>query len=191
MNTDTILLFRLISRALSYPDERFIKGLQNLTGQINLEVFDVPEISLSTFFQELSHLEKLPLEFVQGEHTRLFINAYPRVICPPYESAYREGVLLGNSTHAVFEYYQKWGIEADGDNVDHVGSELEFYAFLLAMGSEEASMDASRFMDEHLLLWIPVFASDLQNGSRLGFYSEIGRLLGVVIDYQKVTQLSA
>ena len=188
MDTETTRLFRLISRALSYPDECFIPDLQNLIGQVNLDSMDNQQLGLAAFIRELTNLSQIPIGQVQGEYTRLFVCAYPRVICSPYESANREGVLMGKSTQDVFEIYQEWGIEAETGNVDHVGSELEFLAFLLTIGSNEALADAYQFMDDHMLRWMPAFASDLQKGSRLGFYREIGRLLKIVFDHQVIIQ---
>ena len=98
MTRDTITLYRLLAQALTYPNQDFIASLKTAFGKINIEVFDDPSLPLSSFVQAFSELATLPLNQIQGEHTRLFISAYPHVPCPPYESAYREGELMGEAT---------------------------------------------------------------------------------------------
>lgn len=181
MTRDRIILYRLLAQALAYPDQRFVTRLQEAVGQINLEMLDDQRLPLAAFIQELGQLAALPLDQVQGEHTRLSISAYPSVPCPPYESAYREGELLGQATQAVDALYRQWGLAVEGEAADHAGAELEFVAFLLSLGTAEALAAAAAFATEHLLTWLPSFAADLSRASRLGFYGAVGRLLAAAL----------
>ncbi|CAG0963009.1 hypothetical protein ANRL2_01039 [Anaerolineae bacterium] len=187
MQKDNTALCRLLAQAFAYPDKHFVAAVQAAAGKINLELFDDPSLPLGAFVQALSELATLPLEHIQGEHTRLFINAFPRVPCPPYESAYRQGELLGESAMQVAEEYRAWGLAVDHEQVDHVGAELEFVAFLLALDTPEASAMTEVFTREHLLSWLPRFADDVINESRLGFYRETGRLLAVLLQRYQVS----
>jgi TorA maturation chaperone TorD len=141
-----------------------------------------PGLDLGTFLRELTALSYLPLVRLQGEHTRLFINGYPHVACPPYESVYTEGELMGEAAQEVGALYGRWGVEVPADQVDHAGAELEFVAFLLSLGTPEALADADRFLAEHMLSWLPRFAADLVGESRLGFYRALGRLLAAAVE---------
>lgn len=176
-----IHLFRLLALALSYPDQDFINRLQAQIGNINVEVTGDRELSLRAFIEELTTLEMLPLDQIQGEHTRLFINAYPKIPCPPYETVYREGVLFGQAAEDVYQFYQRWGIQAQSGEVDHAGSELEFMAYLLALESPDALQEADRFINIHLAAWLPAFANDLAQQSRLSFYRQLGILMKEIL----------
>ncbi len=178
---DQIILYRLLARLLAYPDKFFAENLRADVGKINLEVFDDARLPLAALVHELSRVSLLPLDQIQGEHTRLFINAYPHVPCPPYESAYREGELAGSSAEQVDALYCAWGLAVEADQVDHAGAELEFVAFLLGLGTLEALDAAQSFRAEHLERWLSQFAQDIVRESRLGFYRAVGDLLAATV----------
>ena len=180
--SDSISLFRLLARALSYPERDYVGQIQDVIGNVRLELWDDPNLPLSDLIEELGQLAQLPLDQVQGEHTRLFVAAYPRVPCPPYESAYREGQLSGDAAGEVDRLYRRWGLSVDGEEVDHAGAELEFAAFLLAMNTTDSLSAAGKFFSEHLHAWLPGFATDLARDGRLGFYRALGTLLAVTLE---------
>ena len=186
MTRDTITLYRLLAQALTYPNQDFIANLKTAFGKINIEVFDDSSLPLSSLVQALSELATLPLDQIQGEHTRLFISAYPHVPCPPYESAYREGELMGDAAAQVTEEYRAWGLVVEGEQVDHVGAELEFIAFLLTLDTPEARAAAEGFTRDHLARWVPRFAEDVIRESRLEFYRQAGKLLAVLLQKDQV-----
>jgi putative dimethyl sulfoxide reductase chaperone len=177
MMQDIIMVYRLLAQALTYPDKDFIANLKMTVGQINLELFDEGGLPLRGFVHELSTLAQIPLDQIQGEHTRLFINAFPHVVCPPYESAYREGALMGDAAMQVAEEYHAWGLVIENEQVDHLGAELEFVAFLLTLDTPKARATVDKFMTIHLSSWLPQFATDLARESRLEFYRQVGNLL--------------
>jgi TorA maturation chaperone TorD len=177
---DRAALYRLLAQGLAYPDPHFVRNLRTSIGKLGLVFLEDPSLPLSAFMQELGKLAALPLDQVQGEHTRLFINAYPRVPCPPYESVYREGELLGDVADRVALEYCRWGL-LSGEHVDHAGAELEFLAFLLTLGTFESLAAADRFLKEHVLRWMPTWAEDLVLASQLGFYRAAGELTASVL----------
>lgn len=178
---DQIALYRLLARALAYPDKHFVGRLQDAVSQIRLDLWSDQRLPLGLLMQELGKLAHVPLDQVQGEYTRLFVNAYPHVPCPPYESAYVEGELLGQAAEEVGALYRQWGLVMDGEAVDHAGAELEFVAFLLALDTSELLATADNFLARHVLPWLPRFAADVERESRLGFYRAVGRLLAAVL----------
>ena len=181
LREDRISLYRLLARALSYPDEDFAGRIQESLSRLPLELWSDPDLDLGSLLRSLAGLSLLPLEQLQGEHTRLFINAYPHVPCPPYESVYREGELLGRAAEEMDVLCHRWGLAVDGEEVDHAGAELEFAAFLLSLGTTESVAAANGFSTYHLLTWLPQFAADVARESRLAFYRAVGRLLAAVL----------
>lgn len=176
------VLFRLLAQAFTYPDATFSTQLQQTISTIDLNTLDNPHCALPGFITATHLLKDIPLEHLQAEHTRLFINAYPHLPCPPYESAYKEGTLLGDSAEAVDRIYRENGIVVKGEDVDHAAVELEFMAFLLALADEKATATAASFFEEHLLSWMPKFAADIQQASNLDFFRETGILLGAFLE---------
>lgn len=57
--------------------------------------------------------------------------------------------------------YRQWGIEVEGEGVDHAGAELEFAASLLALSTTESIAVAENFLTRHLRAWLPSLAADL------------------------------
>lgn len=112
--------FRLFSLIFSYPDETTLKEISKLK--------EVEE--LSDYREKIEEFLKIPVQEVQPEYTRLFINSYPELLCPPYESFYRDGSVYGETSIEVREIYQKQGLEykATGEPPDSVSAELDFLA---------------------------------------------------------------
>jgi len=116
------------------------------------------------------------------EYTRLFTNAIPAVPCPPYESIYRENIIMGNSTLCVLECYNNAGlkvVEKFHDLPDHVAVELEFLYYLMDYGYTEAH---DSFMGEHFSRWVPKFCEEVEKNDRTGFYRHAARVLREFVD---------
>jgi putative dimethyl sulfoxide reductase chaperone len=119
----------------------------------------------------LLELEQLPLEHWQAEHTRLFISAYPSTPCPPYESVYRQGTMGGTATGELAELYGRAGLQAKDVRADYLGTMLECAAYMTERGMVDLLRELA---EEHLRLWIPRFANDLQTHARLDLYRSLG-----------------
>ncbi|RMD70480.1 MAG: hypothetical protein D6819_04190 [Gammaproteobacteria bacterium] len=108
---------------------------------------------------------------------------------PPYESLYREGRLMGESTLEVMGCYERAGfgiIEPSAGPQDHLGVELRFMALLSYEEGEARSRDdrgeAERrlgqqrdFLAAHLGAWLPPYCSTLAGECREDFYREVAR----------------
>ncbi len=140
-------LYRYFSLLFSYPTEETLKQMRELSGAGNF-----------TGLRSRGVLEAVPLEEVQAEYTRMFISAYPKLLCPPYESYYREGLVYGNSSVATGEWYRKQGLDFtfEGEPPDHLSVELEF----LAMRDDRAFL-------EKLREWIYQFTDRVKNNSAI------------------------
>jgi len=169
-----MLTFRVLSQCFAYPENALLKELQSISVKGNNELTFTESI-ITAFQQEKT--EKL-----QSEYTRLFISGYPRTCCPPYESFYREGRLLGEANLEVQEMYKEWGMAVDPALADHIATELEFLAFLwsarkLPSIEQKAIRAANQFLTDHLFVWGPLFACDLRNNTTLQFYRLIANQL--------------
>lgn len=167
-------IFRFISLGFSYPDQAFIDELKKVSRKINgnAEAFT----SLAESFGRAED------KMLQAEYTRLFINGYPHTPCPPYESVYREKRMLGHTAVSVQEQYMEWGMTVDTGLTDHIATEFEFLSFLSMAAALDnaasAAIDASgRFIEEHILRWVPQFAMDLEKNADLKVYRKLACLV--------------
>ncbi len=159
-------ILKFLSKAFLYPD-------QTVLGQLEKQLQSLRQ---NEFLKQIqTHFEKEPLVELQAEYTRLFINGYPKTCCPPYESVYREGQIMGNANQAVSDTYRNWGFSVRPVLADHIATELEFLAFLrtaleIPEISETAGEEYARFLADHVNRWFPPFLADLKNGAALEAY---------------------
>jgi nitrate reductase assembly molybdenum cofactor insertion protein NarJ len=108
--------FKLFSLIFSYPSEEVLEEIKSMVE--NLPEF---KVLLEQFF-------KVDLETLQTEYTRLFISTFPTLVCPPYESYYREGLVYGDTSVEVREIYERHGLKYtyESEPPDHISVELEF-----------------------------------------------------------------
>ena len=145
----------------------------------------------STFLQQP---ESRLLEELAVEYTRLFLGPGPHI--SPHESVQREdadgpkGRLWGEATVAVKKFVEGAGFsyrEAYKGMPDHIGVELEFMQFVTAREAEaweQADEDSARrcramekrFLQDHLLRWVPPFCRKIMAGAELDFYREMAAL---------------
>ena len=113
--------YRYFSLLFAYPTEETLGQIRDMTR--NMDVAGL---------RSRGALESVPLEEIQAEYTRMFISAYPQLLCPPYESYYREGIVYGNSSVAAREWYRRHGLDfsLEGEPPDHLSVELEFLAIM-------------------------------------------------------------
>lgn len=103
----------------------------------------------------------------------------------PYESAWLddEGLVCQQPMFEVRDWYAKhnlgvpnWRKMAE----DHLVNQLLFLAFLLDKAATEDQFEclkeAIRFMDEHLLLWLPHFSQRVSNRGNTPFYAYLAML---------------
>lgn len=114
------------------------------------------------------------LEILQIEYTRLFINAVPSVIAPPYSSVYLdgEGTLFGPSAEEVKRFYQHHGFDLAGsaDIPDHLTLELEFLALLI---DDQQHAAAEQFLHHHFRIWFPRFQERVLTNTTNPFYTSL------------------
>lgn len=130
------------------------------------------------------------------DYARIFLAAgvYEGDTAVPYESVYTspEGLMMQDSRDDVVRAYKRCGLVIPQDlNVpeDHLAFELEFMGHLseriakaFAVGEDASDILAEqlRFIDEHLLNWMPDLAKRVESFAKLPFYPA---MMTVAISY--------
>ncbi len=86
---------------------------------------------------------------------------------------------------AVREWYEHYGLSVPEWRIrpdDHIVHELQFVAHLLTLGTEDAARDAARFMDRHILVWMPHFLALMAERCEQPFYVAVARLSGAYLE---------
>jgi TorA maturation chaperone TorD len=146
----------------------------------------------------------LPLSEVDREYIELFVLPGPRYVAP-YESVFRDewplpavlqrgsnpsetgstikGLLMGESTIKVRDWYFRAGLSPEKDLPDHVANELRFLAWISARravaGPEEARFlleFEEKFCRDHLLKWIGQLRERVAERDRSGYYHTAARM---------------
>lgn len=137
--------FKIFSLIFSLPTEEIIEELKRM---------DIPVLSE----ESKKILKETDLEKLKIEYTRVFVNAFPKVPCPPYESYYREGNVYGETSIQVEKIYKQHGLKYsyEGEPPDHISVELEFMAL----------KNDQKFL-ERLKQWIPKFTECVKKNSEI------------------------
>jgi len=129
------------------------------------------------------------------EHTRLFLGIREGYgPPPPYESLWREGVMMGQSTVEVASAYLEAGFRNDPQQgaLGHLVEELHFMAALCNAENEawstlraaEAELSREhqrRFLEKHLLAWVPAYCRTLGEDAREPLYQALARVTAEVL----------
>ena len=170
-------------------DPRFLGVLSDLGIQFDDDFLDKPEKEL---------LEDLAIEY-----TRLFLG--PGRHISPHESIHHEkdnskwGQLWGDSTVEVKKFIETTGLEYETDYKglpDHISVELEFMQQLTlreeqAWGDSDADGAAycrkieEKFIEEHLIPWVPEFCEKIMQEAELPFYRDLAALTRNFIEFEK------
>ena len=113
-----------------------------------------------------TEIGKSDLQGLQVEYVRLFDY---RPACPPFESAYRNGMKRPQLMKDLAECYRQAGIEcAHSFALDHFSVEFEFMHYLSywEQNAEERRRHEWRdkeraFLDNHILKWVPNFCCQM------------------------------
>jgi TorA maturation chaperone TorD len=161
--------FRFLARTLAYPDQTWVAQ-----GHVAALVGLLGELGWDEAVGELAALPANPadlLEVLRVEHTRLFINAVPATVAPPYGSVHLPGggMLNTSFTEKTREFYRRYGFDlaVSTDLADFLPLELEFLALLAEDGAEDASVE---FLNECFRPWFGQFRNRVLAGADLPFY---------------------
>ncbi len=132
---------------------------------------------LKSFADQLNSDTDTALDKVRSEYTRLFIGP-TKLPAPPWESVYitKERLLFQESTLEVRKCYLKYSYRPTNfrsEPDDHLALELDFMANLSHLAenffqddktseSVDILKDQKAFLEQHLLVWVPQFVSELE-----------------------------
>jgi TorA maturation chaperone TorD len=129
-------------------------------------------------------------EILNAEFTRLFVNDFPTLWAPPYESYYREGRMMGEAAIDCLAIYRADDLVLthQGDPPDHIVTQLEYLHYLCIaeiMAMEESNQllikdlhrRKHRFYEHHMMRWVPEFCGRIRSHSGVAFYRAMSRLL--------------
>ena len=187
--------------AAVYRQEVTSELLRQIKAQQFQEVLSSLGVKLNNgFFQ---NAEKELLENLAIEYTRLFVG--PGKHISPHESVHhkKEGVqsgqLWGELTAQVKNIIESSGLEYESEYTgmpDHISVELEYMQRVIrrevqAWENEDevtarlCQKNEKKFVDEHLLGWIPDFCEKVIKTAEMPFYREMARLTRSFIEFEK------
>lgn len=124
------------------------------------------------------------LEDLLWEYTRLFIGPY-RLPCPPWESVYTspKKLMMQEAAVEVQNIYRATGLTINTSDImpDHIGTELNFLSILFQRintvvgGTNDYIKIAEKFLNEHLMKWVPQFTRDMEEAADVLFYKALAR----------------
>lgn len=142
------------------------------------------------------------LEDLAVEYTHLFLG--PGKHISPHESVHHQredgqwGMLWGASTVEVKKFIEATGLSYKGDYKgmpDHISVEFEFMQQLI-LREEQAWMDEDagkaaacrqiekKFIEEHLIRWVPAFCEMVIQEAELPFYQAVATLTRSFIEFE-------
>jgi len=173
---DISLLYRFLAQCLKFPEQSWFTEEFKAMFFSMLEQLEAAAESedLKAFINESDD----PIEALQIEYTRLFINGVPHVVAPPYGSVYLDKSLQGIHASKTLAYYREKGCDmAEGSDLpDHIVHELEFLSHLAEDGDLAGEKE---FLENYFLTWFPDFKDRVLSEAHHPYY----RLVITMIDY--------
>jgi TorA maturation chaperone TorD len=126
----------------------------------------------------------------------------------PFESVYTspDGMLMQEARDEALAWYRRYGLGKSDewfDCEDHVAVEMDFLIYLINEYLDAAENDRPaqanelllaqrQFMQEHLVNWVPEFASRTTRAARTGFYRGLASLLAAYLeqDYAALAEVA-
>ena len=186
----------LLARALNYPDAALV-GLVR-SGEFAATLLNALEsLEEHGVRAEFELLRQVPAPTQEGfllelqrDYTRMFFASAPR-LAYLFESVYREGGLLQESTFEVARLYRDAGLAVQETFTlppDHIAVELEFLSFLFFKeleGANDGEADAVEYAQElrglllerHLQAFALHLAERMSQHARCQFYKVVGGAL--------------
>ncbi|MBU0479540.1 MAG: molecular chaperone TorD family protein [Proteobacteria bacterium] len=168
-NVKLAAIYRFLARSMQYPGQQFPDD--SVLPFLYLLLEQLGRFDAQHELQCALKNDPDPLESLQVEHTRLFINGVPGTIAPPYGSVYLpgEGTLMGKSTEEVLGFYRLKGFDlaAREDIPDYLVTELEFLSHLAEAGDTDGE---TRFLKRYFRPWFEIFQQRVIEEAAHPFY---------------------
>lgn len=154
--------------------------------------------------QELTQWLRQPPDDLFAEYDRVF-GIGPTTDCPPYETEFcptQEPFYRAQQMADVAGFYNAFGLNVSRtrpDRPDHISLELEFMSLLVtkhrlagrgrrrhAKGRREVSRQAQWcFLRDHLVWWVPSYATGLRRKAGTGPYAALARILAAFMPLER------
>ncbi|MEN8140773.1 MAG: molecular chaperone TorD family protein [Thermodesulfobacteriota bacterium] len=162
-------IYKFLAQAIRYPEADWFNDEFLAVYHTLLEGLEWPEGA-----QVPTKVDEQSLEDVQVEYTRLFINAVPHVVAPPYGSVFIDGSLNGVTADQTRKYYREHGFDITSNEFpDHIVTELDFVA-LLEEGEEGSSEE---FLAQLFRPWFDQFRAKVLEESQDAYISTTIKLI--------------
>ncbi|MDG6928003.1 MAG: molecular chaperone TorD family protein [Nitrososphaerota archaeon] len=163
-NEDISLKYKAISLLFGGP--RYLSEASEVAGKVQDQVFASAVNNIAKANSENS-------EKIETQYTACFVNNFPKLPCPPYESWYLDGSFHGAAVARLTVWYRKFGLFPAALPEDHISAIAEFAAYLYHTDKAEAD----KFVREHFLTWAGKFADDIAKKCTNEYVKELGSLL--------------
>ena len=107
---------------------------------------------------------------------------------PPYASVYlsETGQLFEKPHHEMLELFSKEGLIIDPnfkEPADHLAIQLDYLGNLIIREGENRTKAQARFIQSHLINWLPSFVEATKKVTNSGFYQAICQLLLLFVEH--------
>ena len=197
-------LFNLLAQSFNYPDMDLIESL--CRGDFTATLHNIAEhLNIAgTIAEEITELEKLYVGSDQAQealllelekdYTRMFFSSKPRLVYL-FESVYKEGKLLQDSTFEIARLYYDAGLNMVDDfklPPDHIAVEFEFMAYLY-FNEREAVQKSNRenedlaqklqkdVLEKHLTTFGRALAEKVRMHARTKFYKCMAKVVTLML----------
>jgi TorA maturation chaperone TorD len=215
-----MLAYDFMAETFDYPNQEFVKTLSSKepsSGQLDF-VWKLGQVmeglvgsgldetihSLENYLNPFIHKQEELLLELQKDYTWACHASRPRLV-PLFESVYKEGKLLQDSTFQINRLYYEAGLDVEKNFTlppDHIAVQLEFMSFLcyeLIQGlqaNEQEIIEKARdlkkqVLEEHLGQFGKTFAQKFQKHGKTPFYKNMATCLEALLfweDSQKAVQ---
>lgn len=161
--------------SLKQPTGDLVLGLQ-LQSSAGTEALKVMRVALAA-------LPAMPDDSVMDELAADYADIYltHAYRASPYESVWLDddNLLSQEPMFQVRAYYLKHGLTAANWRIrpdDHLTLQLQFLAHLFSAQAGDTLAEAARFMDEHLLRWLPQFSQRVAERCRTAYFAAVALL---------------
>jgi len=179
---------------LDAPDEKLISRIVRAEIFVEYPVPENPSIEeglriLRLFSQEW---QSCLMEALKLDYLKLFVGT-EKMLAPPYASVHlsEERILLEKHALEAREFYRKYDLQVPvepGIPDDFIGYELYFLSFLCHKAAEDIRVskisdnnaifsEMKIFLDDHLLLWLDSFVSNVRQKAATSYYRGLAYLL--------------
>ena len=165
----------------SLKDDRFPQGLAfRLESPHGAEAVDTLAVVIAAMSANDAVLDDLAADFASIYLTHAFGAS-------PCESVWLDddGLAMQQPMFDVREAYARMGLTAPDWRMrpdDHLVFQLQFISFLFEHDGSASLADAARFMDDHLLRWLPNFAARVAQRAETPFYAGLAMLTSVYLE---------